>query len=159
MGLNDNMAQRNWFVTGACGTVGRELLRQLEKLNPRNVVAIDNNESELFFVNEDYRSDDRFKFFVCDLRDRDEIAARMAGAEVVVHAAALSMSFSARSRLHRRSRRTSSGHSRWSMRRTRMASTCLVHIVGQGGQPDQCHGNFQIDGGAADQCRQCLYAQ
>ena len=81
--------RRSWFVTGACGTVGRELLRQLQDLDPVTVVAIDNNESELFFVNEEYRRDDRFSFFVCDLRDRNEIAARMAGSEIVLHTAAL----------------------------------------------------------------------
>jgi FlaA1/EpsC-like NDP-sugar epimerase len=81
--------RRNWFVTGACGTVGRELLAQIENLDPRQVVAIDNNESELFFAREEYKRDERFRFFVGDLRDRDEIKARMAGAEIVLHAAAL----------------------------------------------------------------------
>jgi len=80
---------RRWFVTGACGTVGRELLAQIERLDPERVVAIDNNESELFFLSEGYRRDDRFRFFVCDLRDKDEVRARMLGAEIVLHAAAL----------------------------------------------------------------------
>lgn len=86
---NHSCYRRSWFVTGACGTVGRELLRQLQKLDPQRVVAIDNNESELFFLNEDYRHDDRFSFYVCDLRDRADVAARMAGSEIVLHAAAL----------------------------------------------------------------------
>lgn len=81
--------RRNWFITGACGTVGRELLRQVTSLDPQHVVAIDNNESELFFVKEDYRRDERFSFFVTSLRDRNEIISRMGGAEIVLHAAAL----------------------------------------------------------------------
>ncbi|HEX3809400.1 MAG TPA: phosphoadenylyl-sulfate reductase [Rhizomicrobium sp.] len=81
--------RRNWFITGACGTVGRELLRLVSTLDPQHVVAIDNNESELFFVKEEYRRDDRYSFFVTSLRDRNEIIARMAGAEIVLHAAAL----------------------------------------------------------------------
>ena len=41
------------LVTGACGTVGSELVRQLleEDFRPAEVVALDNNESELFFLN------------------------------------------------------------------------------------------------------------
>lgn len=87
--LRHSYYRRSWFVTGACGTVGRELLRQLKDFDPVSVVAIDNNESELFFIKEDYRAHDRYSFFVCDLRDHNEIAARMAGAEIVLHAAAL----------------------------------------------------------------------
>lgn len=81
--------RRRWFVTGACGTVGRELLTQITLLDPERVVAIDNNESELFFLSELHRNDDRFRFFVCDLRDRDEVKSRMEDAEIVLHAAAL----------------------------------------------------------------------
>ena len=80
---------RTWFITGACGTIGRELLRQVVHLSPKQVIAIDNNESELFFVKEDFRKDERFSFFVSDLRDRSDIASRMAGAEIVLHTAAL----------------------------------------------------------------------
>lgn len=86
---NHSTYRRNWFVTGACGTVGRELLHQLQNFDPLRVVAIDNNESELFFLNEDYRRDGRFSFYVCDLRDRADVAKRMAGSEIVLHAAAL----------------------------------------------------------------------
>lgn len=81
--------RRSWFVTGACGTVGSELLRQIAQLEPRQVVAIDNNESETFFQKETYAKDPRYSLFVCDLRDKQELEARMQGAEIVLHAAAL----------------------------------------------------------------------
>ena len=40
------------LVTGACGTVGFELVKQLlaEKNGIARLVALDNNESELFFL-------------------------------------------------------------------------------------------------------------
>lgn len=81
--------RRKWFVTGACGTVGRELVRQILELDPLQVVGVDNNESELFFMREEFAKDSRFSFFVCSLRDQKEIETRMAGAEIVLHAAAL----------------------------------------------------------------------
>ncbi len=44
-----DLKQKRVLVTGACGTVGKELVRQL--LNGQKVaelIALDNNESELF---------------------------------------------------------------------------------------------------------------
>ncbi len=41
------------LITGACGTVGAELIRILltdEAYQPQEVIGIDNNESELFFL-------------------------------------------------------------------------------------------------------------
>ena len=35
------------LITGVCGTVGRELLRQVCQRAPRRVIGIDNNETEL----------------------------------------------------------------------------------------------------------------
>lgn len=87
--MHHQYLRRSWFITGVCGTVGRELLNQVLQYEPQQVVAIDNNESELFFVQDTFRADPRLSFFVCDLRDRQELAMRMAGAEIVLHAAAL----------------------------------------------------------------------
>ena len=42
------------LVTGACGTIGSELVRTLiqsDQYLPAEVIGIDNNESELFFRN------------------------------------------------------------------------------------------------------------
>jgi len=80
------------LVTGACGTVGAELLRQLfnsEKYAPAEVVGIDNNESELFFLDQQYLDEPRANFFVADIRDRDELCRRMRGMDIIFHAAAL----------------------------------------------------------------------
>jgi FlaA1/EpsC-like NDP-sugar epimerase len=77
------------MITGVCGTVGAELLRQLLKTSPARIIGIDNNETELFFLNEEYGHRDSVHFFLCDLRDRDGLAAKMAGIDIVLHTAAL----------------------------------------------------------------------
>lgn len=79
------------LITGACGTVGSELVRQLLTLPqyaPTEVVGIDNSESQLFFIDQQYLKDSRAHFFVCDIRDRDELTRKMAGIDVVFHCAA-----------------------------------------------------------------------
>ena len=40
------------LITGICGTIGRELLRQVLEEKPSQVVGLDNNETELFILAE-----------------------------------------------------------------------------------------------------------
>lgn len=80
------------LVTGACGTVGEELIRQLltdARYNPAEVTGIDNSESALFFLDQQYLHDQRARFFIADIRDRDEMVRRMRDIDIVFHAAAL----------------------------------------------------------------------
>jgi len=79
------------LVTGACGTVGSELVRVLlddPSYNPAELIGIDNNESELFFLDQRHLNDDRAKFFLADVRDGRELSRRFQGIDVVFHAAA-----------------------------------------------------------------------
>jgi FlaA1/EpsC-like NDP-sugar epimerase len=80
------------LVTGACGTVGSELIQQLLQTSnyaPDEVIGLDNNESQLFFLDQQYLKDSRARFFVADIRDRDELIRKMAGIDIVFHCAAL----------------------------------------------------------------------
>ena len=52
-------------------------------------MAIDNNESELFFLAEEYRAFKNVQLFLGDLRDPDKLVRKMRGMELVLHAAAL----------------------------------------------------------------------
>lgn len=61
------------LVTGACGTVGSELVKQLLiNFSPKELIGLDNNESELFFLDQKYLNDTRASFYVTDIRDKDE---------------------------------------------------------------------------------------
>ena len=80
---------RHVFITGVCGTVGAELLRQVLAAGAASVVGVDNNESELFYLQAHYSSDPRPRFYLGDVRDREAMKLRMQGADVVLHAAAL----------------------------------------------------------------------
>jgi FlaA1/EpsC-like NDP-sugar epimerase len=76
------------LITGVCGTVGRELLRQVVAEGPDEVIALDNNESELFFLSEAYRERPEVRLYLGDVRDRRTLSRKMEGVDVVVHAAA-----------------------------------------------------------------------
>lgn len=77
------------LITGACGTVGRELLRQIVLLEPAEVVGIDNNESELFFAMQEFRVHKNVQFSLADMRDKDKLTRMMEGMQIVLHSAAL----------------------------------------------------------------------
>lgn len=77
------------LVTGACGTVGQELTRQLlDSARLGELVAVDNNESALFFLEQRHRHQTGASFFLADVRDRDKMAVLMEGIDVVFHTAA-----------------------------------------------------------------------
>lgn len=79
------------LVTGACGTVGSELVRQLLALpdGPAEVIGIDNNESELFFLDQCWLATPNARFFVLDIRDEQDLVNKMHGVDIVFHCAAL----------------------------------------------------------------------
>ena len=86
------MKNKRILVTGACGTIGSELIAQLVNnpdYSPEEVIGLDNNESQLFFMEQRYIDDPRARFYVADIRDRDELMRKMKGVHVVFHTAAL----------------------------------------------------------------------
>ena len=53
------------------------------------MIGIDNNESELFFLDQRHLDDSRSRFFVCDVRDENGLRQVMSGVDIVFHTAAL----------------------------------------------------------------------
>lgn len=80
-------------VTGAAGSIGSELCRQLIGFHPRRLLCIDQNENGIFQLQQELariQHDVEVQFYVADVRDEerlDHIFAN-AGCEVVFHAAA-----------------------------------------------------------------------
>lgn len=77
------------LVTGASGTVGSELVRQLlEEYPVEELVGVDNNESELFFLEQRFLDYKNSRFFIADIRDQQKISRMMRNIDIVFHAAA-----------------------------------------------------------------------
>jgi Predicted nucleoside-diphosphate sugar epimerases len=77
------------LITGAAGTIGQELIKQLLQSEVSEIRGIDNNESELFYLKEKYRYEPRFKSFFCDIRDLNRLSFLNLGVDIVLHTAAL----------------------------------------------------------------------
>jgi FlaA1/EpsC-like NDP-sugar epimerase len=77
------------LVTGVAGTVGREILRQILPYEPQAVLGIDNNESELFFIEHEFADRPEVTFGLVDIRNRNRVMPWLEGVDIVLHAAAL----------------------------------------------------------------------
>lgn len=80
------------LITGVCGTIGSELLCLLSDSNrfPNcEIIGIDNNESQIFFQELEYKNNPAVKLALADIRDRDACKRHMRGVDIVLHAAAL----------------------------------------------------------------------
>lgn len=75
-------------VTGAAGTVGREIVKILIKYSPSEIRAFDNNESEIFMLGEKYSNQGILTPFLGDVRDVNKLEQVFRGADIVFHLAA-----------------------------------------------------------------------
>ena len=86
--MQDNFKNKKILVTGVCGTVGSELLNQLltnSNYNPKEIIGIDNNEKELFFMENKYTLEKKVNFYLLDIRDRDEVIEKTKGIDIIFH--------------------------------------------------------------------------
>src|SRR6266508_421306 len=85
--MDEYYKNKRVLITGAAGTVGKEVVRQLYALNPAEIRALDNNETELYFLMEAYRGTNVF-CFLGDVRDEEKIEKHAQDVDVIIHCAA-----------------------------------------------------------------------
>jgi len=76
------------LVTGGAGSIGKEVIKELLKLDPNFVRVLDNNEAGLFELEKEI-SHPALGYFLGDVRDRDRMKRAVEGVDIVFHAAAL----------------------------------------------------------------------
>ena len=77
------------LITGGTGSLGHALVPMtLEKYNPKRLVIYSRDEMEQFEMAKLYGEDNRVRFFIGDVRDKDRLSRALDGIEYVVHAAA-----------------------------------------------------------------------
>lgn len=87
--MKDFFDNKRVVVTGACGTVGSELVRQMmTEFQLGELVCLDNNESELFFLEQRYSGCKNASFFLADVRDRHTLTKMFCDADIIFHTAA-----------------------------------------------------------------------
>lgn len=86
------LENKRLLITGVCGTVGSELLRKLlldAGNQPEEIIGVDNNESEIFFLEQRHLTHTNLSFFIGDVRDQERMLRVTKGVDIVFHTAAL----------------------------------------------------------------------
>lgn len=78
------------LISGVCGSIGRRILAVLlnSKERPSEIIGLDNNESGLFFLEQQFLGAERCSFQLADIRDRGKLQRKMRRVDVVFHTAA-----------------------------------------------------------------------
>ena len=87
-----NFESKKILITGVCGTIGSALVNSLLSGtygSSINIIGVDINESEIFYLANRYSDFDRVKFRLVDIRNRDSLVKLFNGVDIVIHAAAL----------------------------------------------------------------------
>tara|TARA_B100001093_G_scaffold125368_2_gene117927 strand:- start:2852 stop:3862 length:1011 start_codon:yes stop_codon:yes gene_type:complete len=87
--MTDNIFKgKKILVTGGCGSIGSEIIRQLMKFNPEIIRVFDNNEAGHFRLFQEHDSP-VIRNLIGDIRDRERVMRAMEDIDIVFHAAAL----------------------------------------------------------------------
>jgi UDP-N-acetylglucosamine 4,6-dehydratase/5-epimerase len=77
------------LITGGTGSFGHKFIRMtLDRYNPRKVIVFSRDEMKQWEMAKLYEGDDRVRFFIGDVRDRERLYRAFDGIDYVVHAAA-----------------------------------------------------------------------
>lgn len=77
------------LITGGTGSFGKAFVSMtLAKYNPRRLVIFSRDEIKQWEMQKQYQNDDRVRFFIGDVRDKDRIYRSLNGIDFVIHAAA-----------------------------------------------------------------------
>lgn len=78
------------LITGGTGSFGRAFIAEvLAHHNPKRVAIFSRDELKQYEMKQHYLNDERVRFFLGDIRDRERLRMAMNGVDYVVHAAAL----------------------------------------------------------------------
>jgi UDP-N-acetylglucosamine 4,6-dehydratase (inverting) len=83
------LSNKTILVTGGTGSFGHAFVRMtLEKCNPRKVIIFSRDELKQWEMAKYFHEDERVRFFIGDIRDRQRLYRALDGVDYVIHAAA-----------------------------------------------------------------------
>jgi UDP-N-acetylglucosamine 4,6-dehydratase len=83
------LSDKTILVTGGTGSFGSAFVPMtLEKYNPKKVIVYSRDEMKQWAMAQKFAGDERVRFFIGDIRDRDRLYRALDGVDYVVHAAA-----------------------------------------------------------------------
>ena len=83
------LTNKTILVTGGTGSFGNTFVPMtLKKYNPKKIIIYSRDEMKQWNMAKKYQGDNRVRFFIGDVRDKDRLYRALNGVDYVVHAAA-----------------------------------------------------------------------
>ena len=80
---------KNILITGGTGSFGQHFTQMLlNRYNPKKLIIFSRDEMKQWDMSANYPNEDRIRFFLGDVRDKDRLYRALDGVDFVVHAAA-----------------------------------------------------------------------
>lgn len=76
------------LITGGTGSLGKELTKKLLSSDPKTIRIFSRDENKQVLMEEEFQ-DDRLRFFIGDVRDKERLRRAIENVDIVIHAAAL----------------------------------------------------------------------
>ncbi len=78
------------LITGAGGSIGSELAKQVANFNPKSLILLDNNENNIYYVDMDLKEKANVTSIIADIKDKHKIDAvfKTYKPKIIFHAAA-----------------------------------------------------------------------
>lgn len=76
------------LVTGGTGSFGKKFIRKALTLGVKKIIVFSRDELKQYEMKQEF-TDDRIRFFIGDVRDKDRLYRAFDGVDIVIHAAAM----------------------------------------------------------------------
>lgn len=76
------------LVTGGTGSFGKKFIKKALELNVKKVIVFSRDELKQYEMKQEFK-DERLRFFIGDVRDKERLYRAFDGVDIVIHAAAM----------------------------------------------------------------------
>lgn len=85
---NNILRDKSVLVTGGTGSFGRKFIRKILQSDVKKVIVFSRDELKQYEMAQEFK-DDRLRFFIGDVRDKDRLYRAFERVDIVIHAAAM----------------------------------------------------------------------
>ncbi|QEY20494.1 MULTISPECIES: UDP-N-acetylglucosamine 4,6-dehydratase (inverting) [unclassified Psychrobacillus] len=85
---NKTLSKKTILVTGGTGSFGKKIIRKLLEIDVKKVIVFSRDELKQYEMAQEFH-DNRIRFFIGDVRDKDRLYRAFDGVDIVIHAAAM----------------------------------------------------------------------